>query len=342
MTTSALPRRRCGAGRHLGRCGLGQDPRHHPPHRLRGGDGVHEPALGGGHVHDEGGGRDGAAPAQPGRADVRVSTFHSAALRQLRFYWPRHGGRELPEVMAAKAPMVGARPVWRGCPPTPPPCATSRARSVGKVRSLPPADYPAAAVAFGRELPAGLSPERMGPSSPTTSDARTPPAGSTSRTFCCSWWRLSTASPKLRRISAAGSRTSPSMSIRTPRRRSSGCWTDGWGQHQPVRRRRSGADDLLVRRCGRHASPASPTATPMPPCCDCRAPTAARRRSPGPPTACSPQPGKGGPEVAARPGPGRAGHGLRPRAGRGRRGCRPHCRVIADGAHRPRSPCWCA
>lgn len=98
-----------------------------------------------------------------GVPDVRVSTFHSAALRQLRFYWPRHSGRELPEVMAAKAPMVGAAASLARVPTD---AATVRDLSGeiewAKVRSLPPADYPAAAVAFGRELPAGLSPERMG------------------------------------------------------------------------------------------------------------------------------------------------------------------------------------
>lgn len=98
-----------------------------------------------------------------GVPDVRVSTFHSAALRQLRYYWPRQTGRDVPDVMAAKAPLVGAAASLARVATD---NATVRDLSTeiewAKVRSLPPADYPAAVTSLGRELPAGLTPERMG------------------------------------------------------------------------------------------------------------------------------------------------------------------------------------
>lgn len=37
---------------------------------------------------------------------VQVRTFHSAALRQLRYFWPRLSGGEFPELLAAKARLV--------------------------------------------------------------------------------------------------------------------------------------------------------------------------------------------------------------------------------------------
>lgn len=39
---------------------------------------------------------------------VRVRTFHAAALKQLRYYWPRFIGGPLPELLPAKAGMVAA------------------------------------------------------------------------------------------------------------------------------------------------------------------------------------------------------------------------------------------
>jgi DNA helicase-2/ATP-dependent DNA helicase PcrA len=45
--------------------------------------------------------------AQLGVQGVQTRTFHSAALRQLRYFWPRYFGGELPEVMGSKFQFVG-------------------------------------------------------------------------------------------------------------------------------------------------------------------------------------------------------------------------------------------
>ncbi|MGA8117119.1 MAG: ATP-dependent DNA helicase UvrD2 [Actinocatenispora sp.] len=96
-----------------------------------------------------------------GAGGVQARTFHAAALRQLRFFAPRLlGGRELPEVMASKARLIGL--------------AAARARlrtdkTLGrdlageiewaKASLIEPADYPVAAARAGREPP--VSPEDM-------------------------------------------------------------------------------------------------------------------------------------------------------------------------------------
>ncbi len=96
-----------------------------------------------------------------GAGGVQARTFHAAALRQLRFFAPRLlGGRELPEVMASKARLIGL--------------AAARARlrtdrTMGrdlageiewaKASLIEPADYPAAAARAGREPP--VTPEDM-------------------------------------------------------------------------------------------------------------------------------------------------------------------------------------
>ncbi|GGD28166.1 DNA helicase [Nocardioides daphniae] len=43
-----------------------------------------------------------------GAGGVQARTFHSAALRQLRFFWPRVHGRELPELTASKLGMLAS------------------------------------------------------------------------------------------------------------------------------------------------------------------------------------------------------------------------------------------
>lgn len=43
-----------------------------------------------------------------GAGGVQARTFHSAALRQLRYFWPHLHGTELPELVESKLPMVGA------------------------------------------------------------------------------------------------------------------------------------------------------------------------------------------------------------------------------------------
>ena len=39
---------------------------------------------------------------------VQARTFHSAALRQARYFWPQVAGTDLPEITATKLPLVGA------------------------------------------------------------------------------------------------------------------------------------------------------------------------------------------------------------------------------------------
>ena len=44
---------------------------------------------------------------QLGAAGVQARTFHSAALRQARYFWPKVYGGELPQLMDSKLPVVG-------------------------------------------------------------------------------------------------------------------------------------------------------------------------------------------------------------------------------------------
>ncbi|MGN6783339.1 MAG: ATP-dependent helicase [Marmoricola sp.] len=51
-----------------------------------------------------------------GAGGVQARTFHSAALRQLRFFWPRVHGVELPQLTETKLPLVGAAARRLGLP----------------------------------------------------------------------------------------------------------------------------------------------------------------------------------------------------------------------------------
>ncbi len=94
-----------------------------------------------------------------GVGGVQARTFHSAALRQLQFFWPQVVGGALPPLVAQKAPLVGA--------------AASRLRlqvdrsairdlsaeiEWAKVSMVEPDDYPAAAARTGRSGAAGIDP----------------------------------------------------------------------------------------------------------------------------------------------------------------------------------------
>ncbi|MEV4191321.1 ATP-dependent DNA helicase UvrD2 [Streptomyces toxytricini] len=89
-----------------------------------------------------------------GAGGVQARTFHSAALRQLQYFWPRAIGGELPRLVERKVQLVaeaGAR------------CGIRLDRSElrdatgeiewAKVTQTVPADYPAAARKAGREAP---------------------------------------------------------------------------------------------------------------------------------------------------------------------------------------------
>lgn len=88
-----------------------------------------------------------------GVGGVQARTFHSAALRQLQYFWPQAVGGPLPELVAHKAPLVGA--------------AASRLRlqvdraavrdlsaeiEWAKVSMVDPDDYPAAAQRASRSV----------------------------------------------------------------------------------------------------------------------------------------------------------------------------------------------
>jgi DNA helicase-2/ATP-dependent DNA helicase PcrA len=94
-----------------------------------------------------------------GAAGVQARTFHAAALRQLRWFWPRHVGGELPDLVSHKAGLV-AESAGRLR------LATDRAtvRDLSaevewvKVTMTDRDDYPAAAAKAGRVAPAGVDP----------------------------------------------------------------------------------------------------------------------------------------------------------------------------------------
>jgi DNA helicase-2/ATP-dependent DNA helicase PcrA len=94
-----------------------------------------------------------------GAAGVQARTFHAAALRQLRWFWPRHVGGELPDLVSHKAGLV-AESAGRLR------LATDRAtvRDLSaeiewvKVTMTDRDDYPAAAAKAGRAAPAGVDP----------------------------------------------------------------------------------------------------------------------------------------------------------------------------------------
>ncbi len=97
-----------------------------------------------------------------GVADVRVRTFHAAALRQLRYYWPTYVGGQLPELTASKSSLVAGAASRRGLPADPTSVRDLAAEiEWAKVSQLHPSDYPAAAVAAGRALPTGVDAAAM-------------------------------------------------------------------------------------------------------------------------------------------------------------------------------------
>ncbi|MFF4369956.1 ATP-dependent DNA helicase UvrD2 [Streptomyces sp. NPDC001594] len=89
-----------------------------------------------------------------GAGGVQARTFHSAALRQLQYFWPRAVGGDLPRLLERKVQFVaeaGARSRVR--------LDRNELRDVtgeiewAKVTQTVPADYPAAALKAGREVP---------------------------------------------------------------------------------------------------------------------------------------------------------------------------------------------
>jgi DNA helicase-2/ATP-dependent DNA helicase PcrA len=92
-----------------------------------------------------------------GADGVAARTFHSAALRQLQFFWPTAVGGALPRLEASKAPQVAAAAARVGLRPS-----TADVRDLAaeiewaKVSQVAPQDFAAAAAKAGRTPPAGL------------------------------------------------------------------------------------------------------------------------------------------------------------------------------------------
>lgn len=95
---------------------------------------------------------------QLGVRGVQARTFHSAALRQLRYFWPRHFGGALPELTTSKFRLVG-QAASRCRLSTEQSMVRDLAGEVEWARSclVDAADYPAAAAAVARESPAPVN-----------------------------------------------------------------------------------------------------------------------------------------------------------------------------------------
>ncbi|MDN5570400.1 MAG: ATP-dependent DNA helicase UvrD2 [Propionibacteriaceae bacterium] len=93
---------------------------------------------------------------------VAARTFHSAALRQAQYFWPRAYGSELPQVESARAGLVAAALRRQRLNPD-----TALLRDVAgeiswaKVSNVPPADYAGLAATRGRSV-AGLGHDEVG------------------------------------------------------------------------------------------------------------------------------------------------------------------------------------
>jgi len=95
--------------------------------------------------------------AELGVEGVQARTFHSAALRQLRYFWPRVVGGTIPDILPSKARVLG--PVLRRAGFSDPSLARDVASEIewAKSSQVVAADYPAASLAARREPPSGLT-----------------------------------------------------------------------------------------------------------------------------------------------------------------------------------------
>ncbi|GAB2884546.1 UvrD-helicase domain-containing protein [Nocardioides pacificus] len=88
-----------------------------------------------------------------GAGGVQARTFHSAALRQLRYFWPRAYGSELPSLIESKLPLM-ANAVRRLRLPGDQAALRDLASEIewAKVSNVRPEDYPRIAAARGRSV----------------------------------------------------------------------------------------------------------------------------------------------------------------------------------------------
>jgi len=92
---------------------------------------------------------------QLGAHGVQARTFHSAALRQARYFWPRVYGGELPHLIDSKLPLVGTA-ARRNRVDTSSATLRDLASEIewAKVSNVRPDDYPRVATDRGREVAA--------------------------------------------------------------------------------------------------------------------------------------------------------------------------------------------
>jgi len=95
--------------------------------------------------------------AELGVDGVQARTFHSAALRQLRYFWPRVVGGQVPAILPSKSRVVG--PVLRRAGFGDPSLARDVASEIewAKSSQVVASDYVAAALAARREPPGSLT-----------------------------------------------------------------------------------------------------------------------------------------------------------------------------------------
>lgn len=119
-----------------------------------------------------------------GAAGVQARTFHSAALRQLQYFWPKAVGGSMPRLVDRKIQLVADA------------AAACRIRldrgelrdvtaeiEWSKVTQTVPADYAPAAAKAGRDTPATR--QRSPSSTPSTRTSSGTAPSSTSKTSCC-------------------------------------------------------------------------------------------------------------------------------------------------------------
>jgi ATP-dependent DNA helicase UvrD/PcrA len=97
-----------------------------------------------------------------GAGGVQARTFHSAALRQLRYFWPHVHGTELPQLVESKIGLLATASRGKGLP-TDQALLRDLASEIewAKVSNVGPASYAEVAEARGRSV-AGQAPEVVG------------------------------------------------------------------------------------------------------------------------------------------------------------------------------------
>jgi DNA helicase II / ATP-dependent DNA helicase PcrA len=111
--------------------------------------------------------------AELGVEGVQARTFHSAALRQLRYFWPRVVGGPVPEILPSKAKIVG--PVLRRAGFTDSSLARDVASEIewAKSSQIVASDYAAEAIAARREPPGSLTRDNVAELYSAYDDAKT-------------------------------------------------------------------------------------------------------------------------------------------------------------------------